>query len=145
MIKKAFVFGFLIAVAGGFAQAKEKEIKTFSGKVDVTKAISQKISDKGALFVYVRKLGIESGPPVAVIKIENPKYPQNFVINPENSMIPSQSVSSFSGKYVLFARHSESGEAMAKEGFIGKFDNKNKGVEVGESFPTILIDSKYSK
>ena len=137
------------ALFGAHAFGKEAEQKSFSGKVDLAKNVLERItktgSKNGTLFVYVKKLGNEAGPPVAVIKIANPKYPQSFQIRPSNTMMPASTPSPIDGKYVIYARHSMSGEPMKKEGYIGKFTNSEKGIEAGQEFPTLTIDTDYGE
>ncbi len=137
----------VFAFFGSNAFAKGAEQISFSGKVDLAKQVVEKVSKAGSkngtLFVYIKKLGNEAGPPAAVIKIANPKYPQNFQILPSNTMIPASSIAPFEGKYVIYARHSLSGEPMKKEGYIGKFTNGEKGIEAGQEFPTLMIDADY--
>ena len=55
------------------------------GTVLVGEKLKGKVPEaKGVLFVYARKPGVQAGPPLAVFRFENPRFPQAFVITAKN-------------------------------------------------------------
>jgi hypothetical protein len=62
----------------------------------------------GALFVIARKAGTAGGPPLAVKRIESPRFPVAYAIGPEDAMIPGRPVD---GPFEVVARLSRSGAA----------------------------------
>ncbi len=103
------------------------------GLVTLKKGLEKKIVKGGVLFVYAKQAGPDSGPndrtpPVAVIKIDNPTFPQAFVITQKNVMIAG---SDFKGPFHVIARYSPVGDAMAKAGAIQGMDPKNPSADLG--------------
>ncbi|MGZ3727543.1 MAG: c-type cytochrome biogenesis protein CcmI/CycH, partial [Pseudobdellovibrio sp.] len=102
-IKLAVVTGLLL-VAG----AVHAEI---SGTVDIAKEAKSKLTEKGVLFVFARGPGDDGTkgmPPVAVLRIPNPQFPQAFTLTEANVMMPG---AKFEGKLNVSARYSPSGDA----------------------------------
>jgi len=90
------------------------------GLVTLKKGLESKITKNGVLFVFAKQAGPDSGPndrtpPVAVIRIQNPTFPQAFVITQKNVMIPG---AEFKGPLHVIARYSPSGDALNKAGAI---------------------------
>lgn len=103
------------------------------GLVTLKKGLEKKIVKGGVLFVYAKQAGPDSGPndrtpPVAVIKIDNPTFPQAFVITQKNVMIAG---SNFKGPFHVIARYSPVGDAMVKAGSIQGMDPKNPSADLG--------------
>ena len=65
----------------------------------------------GVLFLIARPDGITAGPPLAVLRIADPKFPYAFRIGPDNVMIPSMR---FEGAIALSARLDADGNAMTR-------------------------------
>ncbi len=103
------------------------------GLVTLKKGLEKKIVKGGVLFVIAKQAGPDSGPndrtpPVAVIKIDNPTFPQAFVITQKNVMIAG---TEFKGPFHVVARYSPIGDALAKSGSIQGMDPKNPSTELG--------------
>ena len=64
------------------------------------------------LFVIARKRGVQGGPPLAVARIGNPRFPQPFELGPDQVMIPSLR---FEGPVSITARLDADGNAMTRE------------------------------
>jgi len=64
------------------------------------------------LFVIARKRGVQGGPPLAVARIDNPRFPQPFELGPDQVMIPSLR---FEGPVSITARLDADGNAMTRE------------------------------
>ena len=64
------------------------------------------------LFVIARKRGVQGGPPLAVARIGDPRFPQPFELGPDQVMIPSLR---FEGPVSITARLDADGNAMTRE------------------------------
>ncbi|MEA9355853.1 hypothetical protein SHI21_06565 [Bacteriovorax sp. PP10] len=103
------------------------------GLVTLKKGLEKKITKNGVLYVFAKQAGPDSGPndrtpPVAVIKIANPTFPQAFVITQKNVMIPG---SEFKGPLHVIARFSPDGNALNKSGAIEGMDPKFPSADLG--------------
>lgn len=103
------------------------------GLVTLSKGLEKNIVPGGVLYVFAKKAGPDSGPndrtpPLAVVKIENPKFPQAFVITPKNVMITG---TEFKGPVHVIARYAPSGDAMSRPGAIEGMDSKFPSTELG--------------
>ena len=76
----------------------------------------------------------EGGPPAAVKRIADPKFPLAFELGPQDSMVPGIE---FTGPLSLKARLSRSGDAMPRAGDIEGFHPDP--VEPGQSGIEILL------
>jgi len=63
------------------------------------------------LFVIARSRGAAGGPPLAVLRVDDPSFPLDFEIGPANVMIPSMS---FEGPISLTARLDSDGNATTR-------------------------------
>lgn len=103
------------------------------GMVTLKPSLAKKIVKGGVLFVFAKKAGPDSGPndrtpPVAVIKIENPSFPQAFVLTQKNAMIAG---TPFTGPFHVIARYSPNGDAMRSPGSLEGMDNRFPSAELG--------------
>lgn len=101
-----------------------------SGTIDASKEIKASITANGALFIFAKKPGVENQmgvPPIAVMRIPNPTFPQKFTLSEKNVMIPG---TQFEGPLTISARYSPSGDALDKSGPTGT-DSKKGKVAIG--------------
>ncbi len=103
------------------------------GLVTLAKGLEKNIVPGGVLYVFAKKAGPDSGPndrtpPLAVVKIENPKFPQAFVITPKNVMMAG---TEFKGPVHVIARYAPTGDAMSRPGVIEGMDPKFPSTELG--------------
>lgn len=103
------------------------------GLVTLKKGMEKKLTKNGVLFVFAKQAGPDSGPndrtpPVAVIRVANPTFPQAFVITQKNVMIPG---SDFKGPLHVIARYSPNGDALNKSGAIEGMDPKFPSADLG--------------
>lgn len=103
------------------------------GIVTLKPAFAKKIVKGGVLYVFAKQAGPDSGPndrtpPVAVIKIENPTFPQAFVLTQKNTMIAG---TPFTGPFHVVARYSPNGDAMRAPGALEGMDNRHPSVNLG--------------
>ena len=118
----------LITIATALDQSVE-------GHIQVSPKIQ--LPSQGVLFVFARSKGTKSGPPAAVVRIVNPKFPLDFKLGPQNAMIPDIP---FQGPFDIVARFSPSGDVMQKKGsFEGRAPSK-LGVKVGDKDIHVIID-----
>ena len=112
------------------------------GLVTLKKGLEGKILKDGVLFIFAKQAGPDSGPndrtpPVAVIRIQNPTFPQAFVITQKNVMIPG---SDFKGPLHVIARFTPSGDALNKSGAIEGMDPKFPSVDLGNKKLNIQLN-----
>lgn len=86
--------------------------QSINGKIKVAPNLESKVTPGAILFVIARPEGVQGGPPLAVVKIPNPKFPQTFEIGPQNVMAGGQ----FKGKLILTAKLSKSGDPITGPG-----------------------------
>lgn len=103
------------------------------GIVSLAKGLEKNLTPNGVLFVIAKRAGPDSSPgnhspPIAVLKIKSPKFPQAFVITEKNLMIEGTSLK---GPLHVIARFSASGDALDKKGAIEGFDPKFPSTDVG--------------
>lgn len=115
------------------------------GLVTLAKGLEKNIVPGGVLYVFAKKAGPDSGPndrtpPIAAVKIENPKFPQAFVITPKNVMIQG---TEFKGPVHVIARYAPTGDAMSRPGVIDGFDPKFPSTELGNK--NLKIELKIVK
>jgi hypothetical protein len=115
------------------------------GTVTLKKGLEKNLTKNGVLFVIAKQAGPDSNPgdrtpPVAVLKIENPKFPQAFVITEKNIMVTG---SPFKGPFHVIARYSASGDALDKTGAIEGFDKKFPSSEIGNKNLNIELNNLY--
>lgn len=81
------------------------------GRIELAPEHAGALPEGGVLFVIARAQGASGGPPLAVLRIQGPKFPLAFHIGPENVMIASMR---FEGAISLSARLDEDGNAMTR-------------------------------
>jgi hypothetical protein len=113
------------------------------GVITLGKGLEKNLTPSGVLYVFAKKAGPDSGPndhtpPLAVIKIEHPKFPQAFVITPKNVMIAGTPLT---GPVHVIARYSPNGDAMRSTGSIEGIDPKFPSTELGNNNMKIELNS----
>ena len=114
------------------------------GVITLKKGMEKKLVKGGALFIYAKQAGPDSGPndrtpPIAVIKIDNPTFPQAFVLTQKNVMIPG---ANFQGPFHVIARYSPIGDAIAKAGSLQGFDPKFPSTDLGNKNLNIELNTE---
>jgi hypothetical protein len=89
----------------------------------------------GTLFVIVRMAGVERGPPLAVKKIEDPRFPQAFQVGPGDVMMKGMP---FTGPFSVQARLDGDGNAMTKAPGDLVSSAGASGVKPGERVSLVL-------
>ena len=80
------------------------------GTIAIAPELSSPAGD-ALLFVIARTAGVSAGPPLAVLRIESPRFPVAFEIGPANVMVPSMR---FEGDIEISARLDSDGNATTK-------------------------------
>ncbi|WP_372655997.1 hypothetical protein [Halobacteriovorax sp.] len=102
--------------------------KSLSGTVSV-----EGVAPKGTLYIFAKKFGSPMPMPLAVKRIDSPKYPVNFKLDESNKMMKNLP---FKGPFSITARISPSGSAMDKSGVEAK---TSKPIELGTKNIQITI------
>ena len=116
-------------------------LKSLSGEIRLSKAIETEIKEGGALFIFAKKKSdadIKGVPPLAVLRIPNPKFPVFFSLSQENAMMAG---TPFEGPFVVTARYSPSGDALDKTGPEGRSASK-KILQLGAKNIVITLKKK---
>jgi cytochrome c-type biogenesis protein CcmH len=94
--------------------------------------------ENAILFVIARRRGATSGPPVAVVRVTAPEFPQVFQIGPGDVMIPGMA---FAGELSLSARLDSDGNVMTKlpGDLLGEMAD---GVEAGTEGVVLVLDQQ---
>ncbi|MBL8523490.1 MAG: hypothetical protein JNN20_07375 [Betaproteobacteria bacterium] len=126
-----------------FADAQEKPATRVGGCIEGTVEVSAAVPTetlKGAtLFVYVREVGRDRGPPSAVKTIKDPAYPFSFKLCQSDQMIPTSPGRPLDGTYRVYARHSLTGAPMTEEGWIGSSaGDRDLGVRAGTKVTVVV-------
>jgi cytochrome c-type biogenesis protein CcmH len=111
--------------------------KTISGKISIDAKLKDRIADQAALFLIARPAAGGAGPPLAVKKIDKPKFPLTYSLGQENVMMQG---TQFTGKINLSARLDKDGNAMTKDAGDLLGDYKKNPVEVGSRDVDITLD-----
>jgi hypothetical protein len=60
------------------------------GRIELAPELAAGASTGGVLFVIARTQGVAGGPPLAVLRVADPRFPLEFSIGPENVMVPGR-------------------------------------------------------
>ena len=94
------------------------------GTVNVSNALQKNIPENGILFIFARPEGVKRGPPLAVKRVADPKLPYEFILGPQDVMMPG---TVFEGPMVLTARIDVDGDARVGPGDIEGFVSAEPG------------------
>jgi cytochrome c-type biogenesis protein CcmH len=111
--------------------------QTISGKISVDPKLKSKIDGTASLFIIVRQAGATAGPPLAVKKIEKPRFPLPYAVGSENVMMQGMPLT---GKVAITARLDKDGNAITREAGNLLGDYKKNPVEVGSQNVDITLD-----
>lgn len=114
--------------------AKERAGATISGSVRLAPGVSAAVPPTGALFVIARQA---SGPPLAVKRIPQPRFPLAYVLGPDDVMVPGRALS---GDVTVIARLKNSGAAGPAEAGDLEGAYPDGPVPVGKTGVDIVLD-----
>lgn len=106
------------AIAGGCTKSSTKAVPgKLSGVVSIAPELAASLKPTDVLYIIVRSQ--QMGPPTAVKRIEKPNFPLEFVVGPEDAMIPSMAAGFSQGTALtVAARLSRTGNALPAAGDI---------------------------
>lgn len=107
------------------------------GTITVTPALQKQITPGSVLYVIARD-ATNQGPPVAVVRIDNPKFPQAFTLGSGDLMSPGVT---FKGPYSLTAKLSKTGNPMTSPGDLLSTPS-GKPVKAGATGAQIALDKQ---
>jgi hypothetical protein len=93
--------------------------------------------DREATLFIIARQAAGSGPPLAVKKIQRPRFPLSYSLSAENMMIQG---GSFTGKMNISARLDKDGDPMTREAGNVFGEYKNNPVEAGSKNVDVIID-----
>jgi cytochrome c-type biogenesis protein CcmH len=114
-----------------------KTTQVISGKITVDPKLQSKIDNSAALFLIARAANGAAGPPLAVKKIDKPKFPLAYSLGQENVMMQG---TPFAGKINISARLDKDGNAMTREAGNLLGDYQKNPVDVGSQGVDIVLD-----
>lgn len=129
--------------AGADPAARATETKSAAraaqirGKITVTPALVSKVDPGAALFIIARPAGAAAGPPLAVKKIERPKFPLDYTLGQDNVMMQG---TPFTGKIAVTVRLDRDGNPVTRGSGDLTGDYKENPVDVGAQNVDIVID-----
>lgn len=100
------------------------DASNIEGVIDVSEALKSKVPENGVLFIFARSEGVRRGPPLAVKRIAGVQFPFEFVLGPQDIMMPG---AAFEGPMVLAARIDLDGDARAGPGDLEGFIEATPG------------------
>ena len=111
--------------------------QTISGTITIDAKIKDKIDPQAALFIIARPAGSPGGPPLAVKKIDKPKFPLQYSLSQENVMMQG---TPFTGKINLTVRLDKDGNPTSRGAGDMTGEYKKNPAEVGVKNADIVID-----
>lgn len=137
-MKKASIFClFLLSFVSHFCFASS----SISGEIRVSNKLQKKLQKDGVLFIFARSANTpELGFPLAVKKVTEPKFPLQFTLSQEDSMVEGTRLE---GAVTIVARFSPSGDVITKKGAFEGSIGRDKTVVVGQTKSVkVLIDQE---
>lgn len=102
-----------------------------SGTVTVAPTIQKKLPPGGVLFIFARSAATpERGFPLAVKRIEKPKFPLDFTLSQSDAMVDGTKLE---GAVKITARFSPTGDVMAKKGSFEGTVGADQNVVIGKT------------
>ena len=111
--------------------------QTISGTITIDAKLKDKIDPQAALFIIARPAGSPGGPPLAVKKIDKPKFPLQYSLSQENVMMQG---TPFTGKINLTVRLDKDGNPTSRGAGDMTGEYKKNPAEVGVKNADIVID-----
>jgi cytochrome c-type biogenesis protein CcmH len=123
--------------SGSKTEANKQGSVLVRGVISIDPKLKTQVDGQAVLFIIARSASSSGGPPLAVRRIAQPKFPVSYSLGPENVMIPG---TTFSGKVNIVARLDKDGNPTTREpgNLIGEY--KKNPVEVGAEKIDIVLD-----
>ena len=104
--------------------------QTVSGTITIDAKLKSNIDPNAALFIIARPAGGAGGPPLAVKKIDKPKFPLSYSLSQENVMMQG---TPFSGKINITVRLDKDGNPTTRDAGDLSGEYKKNPAEVGRA------------
>jgi cytochrome c-type biogenesis protein CcmH len=111
--------------------------QTISGKITIDAKLKDKIDPQAVLFIIARQAGGAAGPPLAVKKIDSPKFPLDYSLGQDNVMMQG---TPFAGKLNITVRLDKDGNPATRGAGDLTGEYKKNPVEVGTKNADIVIN-----
>ncbi|MGZ9130655.1 MAG: c-type cytochrome biogenesis protein CcmI/CycH, partial [Candidatus Binatia bacterium] len=111
--------------------------QTISGTIAIDAKLKSNLDPNAALFIIARPAGNPGGPPLAVKKIDKPKFPLQYSLSQENVMMQG---TPFSGKINVTVRLDKDGNPTSRGAGDLTGEYKKNPAEVGVKNVDIVID-----
>ena len=111
--------------------------QAISGTITVDGKLQAKLDPSAALFIIARAAGGAGGPPLAVKKIDRPKFPLTYTLSQENVMMQG---TPFSGKINISARLDKDGNPTTRGAGDVTGEYKKNPAEVGAKNADVVLD-----
>ena len=121
-------------VPGAKAAASSAQI---NGKISIAAELAAKVDPGAALFIIARSAATAAGPPLAVKKIENPRFPLDYTLSQDHVMMQG---TPFAGKINVSVRLDEDGNPVTRGPGDLTGEYKNNPVGAGAKNVDIVID-----
>jgi hypothetical protein len=123
------------------AQARDAKATSsagqISGKITLAAGLESQANPGAALFIIARSSAAAAGPPLAVKKIERPKFPLDYSLNQDNLMIQG---TPFTGKITVSVRLDKDGNPSTRGPGDMSGEYRKNPVEIGSTSVDIVID-----
>jgi len=129
--------GGVIPVKFGFSKQSVAVDPRIQGQVRVAKELSKKISATDTVFIFAKPVN-STMPPVAVLQVSPQQWPYSFELNDSHQVMQGRKLSD-SGKVVIVARISKSGDAMPHSGDL---EGKSGPVQLGAKLVDVEINTQ---
>ena len=123
--------------AGRPAVASTAAGPSITGTITVDSKFKDQLSADAVLFIIARSAAGGAGPPLAVKKIDKPKFPLTYSLGPENVMMQGMP---FSGTVNISVRLDKDGNPTTRGAGDITGDYKNNPAEVGAKSIDIVLD-----
>ena len=119
-------------------ESAPKEERALGGQVIVAPALLP--VSGGTLFIVVRNQGSPNqGPPLAVVRVEEPSFPLRFRVSEDNVMMNG---TPFQGPFDVYARLDKDGNAATKDPGDLMSSAPSSGVPLGTSELQLALDQR---
>jgi cytochrome c-type biogenesis protein CcmH len=123
--------------SGSKTEANRQSSVLVRGVISIDPKLKTQVDGPAVLFIIARSASSSGGPPLAVRRIDQPKFPVSYSLGPENVMIPG---TTFSGKVSIVARLDKDGNPTTREPGNLTGEYKKNPVEVGAEKIDIVLD-----
>jgi cytochrome c-type biogenesis protein CcmH len=108
-----------------------------SGRITVAPELKAKVNPAAVIFIIARPAGAASGPPLAVKRITQPRFPLDYVLSQDNVMMQG---TPFTGSIAIAVRLDNDGDPVSRGAGDLTGDYKKNPVNVGTKDVDVVLD-----